>query len=370
MSSAWLKGHDSYIKFKSFLDSMLKGEGKYAVVDLPYTVARDEGFLTQTRIDAIKNEPDMSEMSWQMEMEGKWFGESESAFYKLGEIQPCRTLQKAWIPPSKETYLTERDKTKKKKSYYLAKQVGEKRIIGVDLALMGSSVNDASIFTMIRLIPDGEEYIRYVVNIEQCEGVHSESQALRLKQLYEDFDADYIVMDTAGNGIGIYDSMAKTQHDSDRDVEYPPFIAFNNEKMSSRSLQKNGIPCIYSMKVVQAETNHQICTWFKDDLQKKKVKLLINDIEARSYLIDKYNYHMKEPEEQAEMLKPYIQTSALVNELVNLEWKNSGIFIKVFETGRNRKDRYSSISYANYYARILERELKKPKKSKSLPFLW
>ena len=177
-------------------------------------------------------------------------------------------------------------------------------------------------------------------------------------------------MDTAGNGIGIYDSMAKTQYDSDRDVEYLPFIAFNNEKMSSRSLQQNGIPCIYSMKVVQAETNHQICTWFKDDLQKKKVKLLINDIEARSYLIDKYNFHMKQPEEQAEMLKPYIQTSALVNELVNLEWKNSGIFIKVYETGRNRKDRYSSISYANYYARLLEKELKKPKRSSSLPFLW
>ena len=112
----------------------------------------------------------MSEMSWQMEMEGKWFGESESAFYKLNEIQPCRTLQKAWNPPTKETYLIERERPRKKKSYYLAKQVGEKRLIGVDLALMGSSVNDASIFTMIRLIPDNNEYIRYVVDIEQCEG--------------------------------------------------------------------------------------------------------------------------------------------------------------------------------------------------------
>ena len=57
MSSAWLKGHDSYIKFKAFLDDMVKGNGKYCVVDLPYTVARDEGFLTQSRIDAIRNEP-------------------------------------------------------------------------------------------------------------------------------------------------------------------------------------------------------------------------------------------------------------------------------------------------------------------------
>lgn len=369
MSSAWLKGHDSYIKFKSFFNSMLKGES-YAVVDLPYTVARDEGFLSQSRIDAIRNEEDMSEMSWKMEMEGVWFGESESAFYKLAEIQPCRNLQKAWIPPSKESYLLEREKTKKKRSYYMPKQAGEKRLIGVDVALMGTSVNDASIFTMIRLIPDGNQYIRYVVDIESCEGIHSETQALRLKQLYDDFEADTIVMDTAGNGIGIYDSMAKTQYDADRDVEYPPFIAFNNEKMSSRSLSQNGLPCIFSMKVVQSEVNHQICTWLKDDLQKKKIKLLINDIEAKSYLIDKHNYHLKSPEEQGMMLKPYIQTSALVNELVNLEWKNSGMFIKVYETGRNRKDRYSSLSYANYYARLLEKDLKKPKKSSYLPCLW
>lgn len=296
--------------------------------------------------------------------------ESESAFYKLNDIQPCRTLQKAWIPPSKEVYISEKDKNAKKKSYYIPKQNGEVRIIGADVALMGSSINDATIFTMIRLIPDGEQYIRYVVAIESCEGVHSETQAIRLKQLFYDFEADTIVMDTAGNGIGVYDSLAKTQYDSDRDVEYPPFIAFNNDKMSSRSLNKNGIPCIFSMKVVQAEVNHQICTGLKNDLQKKKIKLLMNDIEAKSYLMDKHNFHLKAPEEQAMMLRSYVQTSALVNELVNLEWKVSGGFFKVYETGRNRKDRYSSLGYANYYAKILEEKLKKPKRTGYLPCLW
>lgn len=367
MSSAWLKAHDSYIKFKSYINSMLKGES-YACVDLPYTVARDEGFLTQARIDAIRNEDDMSEMSWQMEMEGKWFGESESAFYKLGEIEPNRNIKKAWTPPTKEQYILERDK--RKKSYHLQKQEGEKRLIGVDIALMQGSTNDNTIFTMMRLIPNGESYDRYIVNIESYEGVHSESQAIRIKQLFDDFQADYIVCDTAGNGLGVYDAMAKVQYDSDRDIEYPPFIAFNDEKMSSRSLNKNGIPCIYSMKVTQAETNHQICTWLKDDLQNNRLKLLINDIEAKSYLSDNHSFDLKTAEEQVNMLKPYLQTSALVNEMVNLEWKTMGIYIKVFETGRNRKDRYSSLSYCNYYARILEKELKKPKKQSGFVAFW
>lgn len=369
ISSAWLKNHDSYFKFKSYLNSMLKGE-KYVVVDLPYTVPLEEGFLTQSRVDAIRNEDDMSQMSWEMEMEGKWFGESETSFYKLDEIEPCRNLIKPWYPPTKEEYILEKEKSKKKRSYYLPKQDGEKRMIAVDIALMGSSANDASVFTMIRLIPEGEEYIRHIVNIETFDGTHSEAQAIRLKQLFDDFDVDYIVMDTAGNGISVYDSMSKTQYDEDRDIEYPPFVAFNNEKMTQRALSKNGIPCVFSIKVVQAEVNHQICTWLKDDLQKKKIKMLINDIEAKSYLTDKHNFHLKSGEEQALLLKPYIQTSALVNELVNLEWKMIGAFIKVFETGRNRKDRYSSCAYGNYYARLLEKELKKPKRSGDLPMLW
>lgn len=81
MSSAWLKGHDSYIKFKSYVNSMLKGES-YACVDLPYTVALEEGFLTQSRVDAIRNEDDMNEMSWQMEMEGVWFGEDFALYFR------------------------------------------------------------------------------------------------------------------------------------------------------------------------------------------------------------------------------------------------------------------------------------------------
>ncbi len=371
MSSAWLKGHDSYFKFKGFISKMLEdGDEQYAVVDLPYTVARDEGFLTQARIDAIRNEEGMSEMSWQMEMEGIFFGESETAFYKLDEIEPCRQLKKAWIPPSDITFASEREKTIKKRSYYLPKQVGEKRIIGVDLALMGSSENDASIFTLCRLIPEGDYYSRQVVHIESCEGLHSEVQAIRLKQLFNDFEADTIVMDPAGNGLAVYDCMAKTQYDSDRDIEYPPFIAFNHDKMSQRSLGVNGLPCIYSIKVVQAEVNHQICMSLKDDFRQKKMKLLLNDIEAKNELLESGRFATKSPEDQATMLKSFVQTSALVNELVNLEYKFQGAFVKVYETGRNRKDRYSSLAYANYYARILDKELRKPDRSKDLPCLF
>ena len=108
-------------------------------------------------------------------------------------------MKKAWNPPTPIEYLQEKDKTKKK--YYLPKQGGEKRIISADISVMGGSGNDASIFTLMRLIPQQEEYIRHVVYIESHEGGKSDKQALRLKQLFYDFQADYIALDTQGRKL-------------------------------------------------------------------------------------------------------------------------------------------------------------------------
>lgn len=46
----------------------------------------------------------------------------------------------------------------------------------------------------------------------------------------------------------------------------------------------------------------------------------------------------------------------MVNEIINLEWDASGGNIRISEKGANRKDRYSSIAYANYLAKIIEHE--------------
>ena len=60
---------------------------------------------------------------------------------------------------------------------------------------------------------------------------------------------------------------------------------------------------------------------------------------------------------------PYIHTSLLVNELVNLqaEQKAGTSTIRVYEKSGMRKDRYSSLSYNIYVAKELERQMFKPK---------
>ena len=92
---------------------MCRGK-KYFCCAFPYQLAVKHGLLTQARVDAIKNEEDMNEISWLMEMEAIWYGEHMSSFFKSAEINPCRTMKKAWNPPTPIEYLQEKDKIKKK----------------------------------------------------------------------------------------------------------------------------------------------------------------------------------------------------------------------------------------------------------------
>ena len=73
LSSAYYRSNYIYDKFKSFTKAMCKGKSYFAC-DFPYQLAVEHGLLTQTRVDAIKNEDDMDEITWMMEMEGLFYG--------------------------------------------------------------------------------------------------------------------------------------------------------------------------------------------------------------------------------------------------------------------------------------------------------
>jgi hypothetical protein len=369
ISSAWYKSHWIWKKFIAFAKKMAKAKEKfnYFACGLPYQLSMHHGLLDEKRVQEIKSEEDMDEISWLMEMECMFFGESENAWFKLDSIQDCRSLIKPFYPQTTEQFLETKDKRKKSN-----KQDGEIRIIGVDVALMNSTKeeNDNTIYTFVRLLPKGEEYDRQVSYIESISGAHPTTQAIKLKQMFYDLECDYVAMDTTGNGMSLYDECTKVLYDEERDVEYPAWCSMNDEKMESRAYDKNALPIIYSIKAT-TQINHEMAMLLKSAFEKKKIKLLINDIQGKEYLIEKHDYMKKGTVEKINMLKPYTQTTLLINEMVNLEYTAESGYVKVKEVGRNRKDRYSSLAYANYYAKILELKLKKKYKASAKDYaLW
>lgn len=357
ISSAYYTSNWSYDKFKTFFDAMLKGR-EYFTCAFPYQLAVHHGLLSEKRVEQMRAEDGLDSVGWQMEMDSLPYGAAENAFFNIVDIEKCRTIVKPFYPLTTLDYLANKEKSKRSKKSVnsLEKQSGEIRLVSMDVALMKGNDNDNTIFTCMRLLPDGEHYNRQVPYIESMHGIHSEDQAIRLKQLYYDFEADYVVMDTAGSGISIYDYCSRILYDTERDVEYPPWTAINSEDMKERTNDPNALPVVYSMKVVKAEINHEIAVWLKTAFEKRMIRLLVNDAEGKEYLIEKHDLMNKNSYEHAMMLRPYVQTTALVNELINLDSEVRNGFIKVFEKGRATKDRYSSLAYCNYVARILEQE--------------
>lgn len=351
MSSAWYCSHWLYELFIECKDKMLEGSDAF-VCDIPVRCAIEHGLTSEKRILAEANSESMSDIIYNMEYEGIFYGESDKAFFKFNEIAPIRKTKKALYPMTQLEYIE--NKTKRRRSN---KATGEIRILSMDIALMGETKNnnnDATAFTVMRLIPSKDGYSRQACYLETMLGSHSDLQAIRMKQLFYDFECDYIIMDCSGNGVSVYDASCKVLYDEERDVEYPAFCAFNNEDMKNRALSKTAFPVIYSMKATK-QINHGINMALRDAIIKKKLELLVDEREGKDFLSDMVSGWGALPGDvQARYLAPYLQTTALVNEMISLEADYSGGIVALEEVGRNRKDRFSSLAYANFLAQEIE----------------
>lgn len=217
--------------------------------------------------------------------------------------------------------------------------------------------NDTSAFTCMRLVQDGLSYTKEVSYLETISGsVETSDLAIRLKQLYNDFEADYVVVDTMGAGIGVFDALCKTLYDEERDEEYEPWASMNDEAMNERFVTR-GKEVIYSVKA-SASFNNDIAVALRSALEKGKIALPINDIVKRDKLIAEGGFKILPREEQQRKISTYFQASVLQSELVSLEYEIRAANIVIKEVGTATKDRYSSLAYLNWYANELERRLK------------
>lgn len=368
LSSAWLGDDWSYDLYKEHREKMLSGEDWFTC-NLPYQLSAHHGLLTKKRIEDIVSSENMSDMSFSMEFEALWYKTNDHSFFKPSDILPLRTLEYAWYPPSSEEYVTHKNKDMSKKPYYLKPIVkDEMRVISCDIALMDSKNgknNDNAIFTLFRCLPKNENYIAEVLHQSAYEGAKAKELALYIKRLYYDAQCEYIVLDVQGNGLSVLDELAEPTVDTERGETYPPLKAMNEDRYADRCGYANAQKCIFCVAGNQ-KLNHEIATQLKTSFQNKTIRLLKNQMEAEDFI---EGYATMSPQEQANKLLPYIQTSLMQNEIICLEYEIKQSYIRVYETGKNRKDRYSSLSYGNYFIRLQEKKLKKKKKGSSIN-LW
>ena len=354
LSSAWIKQHWAYEKYKATIKQMAAGKS-YFCCNLPYQISVRNGLKKMSEIINEMTEADFDPVKWKIEMEGKWLGEAENALFDNDSLSACRKIEKAHYP------LDVRNKCgKDAKKMYAAKAKDEIRLVFADIALMSSKrhKNDASCFGIMRLTPNAarNDYLRDICYLESWTGQHSESTALQIRKLYDEFDCDYIVMDANGVGLPIFDLLVgNTLVDHATGLEYYPLACCNDEEMNARCLYPNNPKVIWSIKA-HAQLNSDMAIMLQNAINTRKLRLLVHENEGQEYLTRFAGYDEYSGDLVGKLKSPYVQTSLMIYEMLSLEAerKDDGK-VRVKEQSGKRKDRYSAVAMGNYVATELAR---------------
>lgn len=351
MSSAWYKSHWSFEKLKAYFANMLDDTKRYFCVGLPYQCAIREGLLSREQVEDEMSEADFDPTAFKMEMGAEWFGDTDGAFFKFDDISNRRKIKTAFYPL--EIYKNHQIKIPELVP-------NEKRILSVDVALLASKKhnNDAAAIIINSAVPtDRNDYISNIVYIETHEGMTTDELGILVMRLFYQFNCTDLVLDTNGQGIGVYDFIIKPQYDSEYAVTYDAMTCINDDNMASRCKVRNANKVVWSIKA-SADFNTKAAIALRAGFQNGTINLLVSEFEADELVKKIRGYSKMTSKEQMLLKLPYAQTSLMVNELINLEHEIKGSNIKIFERTGMRKDRFSALEYNFKVAQDLSVKLK------------
>jgi hypothetical protein len=347
------------------LDAMKKHKGGVMLAfDESITLKHDLKTMEQLIKEKKKQDP----ATWKIEFLNLRVRESLSSYFTYSMLMSRQTLKHVFYPRTTLDY-----KNGRKNKYAIPKLDTEVRVISNDIAFVAGEKNDNSVYSCIRGIPEFTTYENENNSVEVKNGFRRQYsyiesnqigdttlQAIRIRQLYEDFMADYIVIDCRNGGLQVLYALQKVLYDESRKVEYSPLCCMNNADYAKACSDTNAKPCIYAINATQ-NLNSDIATNFRKNLVENKVDFLVNlNIAKEEILANDKDYNETiDIDAQLEYEKPFLETQAMINECAELQYEKlqqTGA-IKVFESGSNRKDRYTSCSYGSHFLDQLELDL-------------
>lgn len=323
----------------------------------------------KTRKQLIQEKKKQDPLTWKLEFLNERICENTSAFFTYTMLTENQRLKQVFYP--RENFDV---RANKKNKFAIPKQNDEIRIISCDISFVAGKQNDNSVYTCIRAIPEvmtttnsngtdleiKQGYRREISYMESNQIGDTTLQAIRIRELYEDFDADYICLDTRNGGLQVLYSLGKTLYNEARGQEYSPLKCMNNDVYADAIKNKSAKECIFAINATQ-QLNSDIAYSFRRALVEKKIDLLENYNVAKNDLltnIKEYNTACIDGDSNkiADFELPFIETQLLISETAELVYEKAqqtGV-IKISEVGANRKDRYTSASYGNYLVDKLE----------------
>ena len=319
----------------------------------------------------IKERKKQDPTTWKIEFLNLRVRDSLSSYYTYSMLINRQVSKHPFYPRTAIDY-----KSSRKNKYAIPKLDNEVRVISNDIAFVAGNQNDNSVYSCIRGIPESityesdnhtteikQGYRRQYSYIESNQVGDTTLQAIRIRQLYEDFDADYIVVDARNGGSQIVYTLQKVLYDEERGEEYAPLKCMNNDEYAKVCSDPSAKPCIYVVNATQS-LNSEIAVAFRKNLTEGRIDFLVQPNQGiESILMNDPEYlesiSTNDVDTQVMFERPFFETQAMVTECAELQYEKlsqTGA-IKIYEKGKNRKDRYTACSYGSYFFDLLELDM-------------
>ena len=300
------------------------------------------GLQPKNFINDLKKDSTFNEASFGREYESMWTDTVENAVFDGDRFDSNRILQKPEYENSGRS---------SKQAYY---------VLGVDVGRRGCQ----TIICVIKVTPLAQGgSIKSLVNIYDLNEDHFEDQAINIKRLYYKYKARRVVIDANGLGIGLLDYLVKPQTSEDGEY-WPDFGVYNDTENFYKKFRTANCEydAIYALKA-NAPINTEAHTAIQVALNSGKLKFLIDERIAKNKLLGTKVGQAMSPEKRNEYLKPFVLTSILKDEMMNLREENEGVNIILKQSNKGtKKDKFSALEYAIYYIKQEEDSKKKKKR--------
>lgn len=307
----------------------------------------------QTKNQLIARRDNTNELDFLMEYCNIFLGESEGALFSYDAFTECQVLEHAFIP---RTGMEVLENVEQKYNFDNEFQT---RAIAMDIAVVGGSSNDNTVFTLG--LVDTETSKKHVEYVKSYNGMNVLNQVIIAKRLFYEYKAKYFIIDSKGIGSAMYDLFTTETFDPEYNKTYPAWTV-NSEpllQLSSDSVIKEKANRAISSETEDvivpftgtSERNSEAHLSVKKSIGSKTLKLLIDDGEKESFLVDKEaKFVTLNSEEKARQLIPFVETRFMINEAVSLTAKITDKGVKVEEQRSDTKDRYMSLAMFSLFA--------------------
>ena len=350
VTTAGWKNSFAYEKLITLLIQQIIEPEEAIVLGGSWRIPVMEGLLSKTFIKDLKMDGTYNDASFAREYESEWSGDAENAFFSAEKFDKYRVL----LQPEYE-YSARNNKN----GYY---------IIGVDVGRYKCTTEA----TIIKVNPQLQGAgLKSLVNIYTYDAEDFEEQAINLKKLYYKYKARQLVIDANGLGAGLIDFMVKTQVDPDTGEDLIPFGVSGGTTQDAvepyKKIRGTGVEenAMFLMRA-NANINTEAHTYVQTQMYSGKIRFLVDENQAKVKLMSLKRGQQMNADERADYLRPFVATTILREQTLNLIQDNEGINIILKQSSRSiKKDKFSAFEYALYYIKQ-EEDLKKKRRKRNI----